>query len=88
MLHFLTDEFKQRNLLIFFAAGHDTTAGSLGYVLYYLSTHLDIQEKARKEVLEILGDNDQDVYPTTEQIKKMKYLNQIIKEVKNSFFFF
>jgi len=40
-----------------------------------------IQEKARKEVIEILGDGDEFVYPTAEQCSEMKYIYMIIKEV-------
>jgi hypothetical protein len=40
-----------------------------------------IQEKARKEVIEILGDGDEVVYPTDEQCSEMKYIYMIIKEV-------
>lgn len=41
----------------------------------------NIQEKARKEVLSVLGDEAKDVLPTKEDLKKMKYLDAVIKEV-------
>lgn len=41
----------------------------------------DIQKKAREEVLSVLGDEPQDVLPTKEDLKEMKYLDAVIKEV-------
>jgi hypothetical protein len=43
----------------------------------------DIQEKARKEVLDILGDGDDIVYPTAAQCTEFKYIYMIMKEVRN-----
>jgi hypothetical protein len=40
-----------------------------------------MQEKARKEVINILGDGNDIVYPTAAQCTEMKYLYMIIKEV-------
>lgn len=42
-----------------------------------------MQEKARQEVIRILGDESHHVLPTVEQTKQMTYLNTIIKEVKH-----
>jgi hypothetical protein len=41
----------------------------------------DVQRKAREEVLSILGDQPEDVLPTLEETKQMKYLDGVIKEV-------
>lgn len=40
----------------------------------------DIQQKAREEAIEILGDEPVDILPTVEDTKKMIYINQIMKE--------
>ena len=40
----------------------------------------DIQQKAREEVIEILGDQPVDILPSADQLKKMTYLQQIINE--------
>lgn len=40
-----------------------------------------IQKKAREEVLSVLGDEAKDVLPTKEDLKEMKYLDAVIKEV-------
>jgi cytochrome P450 len=40
----------------------------------------EVQKKAREEVLNLLGDEPEDVYPTTQDVKNMPYLDAIIKE--------
>lgn len=62
----------------FMFAGHDTTSTALQYILFHLGHHPDIQEKAYQEQVEIFGDSLRDV--TKEDMHKMTYLDQIIKE--------
>ncbi|ORX55729.1 cytochrome P450 [Hesseltinella vesiculosa] len=81
----LSKEELMNNLIIFFIAGHDTTATALSAAVYWLSKHPDIQEKARQEINRVLCPEGQqepnsDILPTVEHIKEFKYLNQIIKE--------
>ncbi|KAF7721122.1 cytochrome P450-dit2 [Apophysomyces ossiformis] len=76
----LTDEELNSNLRVFFLAGQATTANSLSFAVYHLSKNLDIQEKARQEAIEVLGDEPFDVLPTIEQVKKLRYIGQVIKE--------
>ncbi|KAI8377163.1 cytochrome P450 [Choanephora cucurbitarum] len=76
----MTDEVLKGNLCFFFLAGHDTTTNALSFAVYYLATHSDVQERARKEALTILGEDPVDIMPTLEQTKAMTYLNQIMKE--------
>ncbi|KAI8380763.1 cytochrome P450 [Blakeslea trispora] len=76
----MTNEILKGNLCFFFLAGHDTTTNALSFALYFLATHPDIQERARKEALEVLGSDPEDVMPTLEQTKAMTYINQVIKE--------
>lgn len=49
-----------------------------------LGLHKDVQERVRKEVDEILdADSDQaDVQFTAEQLKKMRYLDCVLKEIQ------
>ena len=51
----LTDEEVIGNALLFFAAGFETTATTLSFMLYYLAVNQDVQDKLRKEVFDILG---------------------------------
>ncbi|ORX42927.1 cytochrome P-450 cyp509A1 [Hesseltinella vesiculosa] len=81
----LTQEQFIGNLVIFFIAGHDTTANALNSTVYHLASNPDIQEKARQEVIDVLcpegeGEQKEDVLPTMEDTKKFVYLNQIMKE--------
>ncbi|KAI9476252.1 MAG: cytochrome P450 [Benjaminiella poitrasii] len=76
----LSNEELKSNLCIFFVAGHDTTANALSYAIYYLAKYPHYQERARKEVLDILGDEPSNIIPTIDQIKQMVFINQIIKE--------
>ncbi|KAG0181527.1 cytochrome P450-dit2 [Apophysomyces sp. BC1034] len=77
----LNDEELKNNMKLFFLGGQSTTSNALAFITYYLATNKDVQEKARKEANEILGDEMRDIIPTVEQLKKMKYIDMIIKEV-------
>ncbi|KAG2183363.1 hypothetical protein INT43_006369 [Umbelopsis isabellina] len=76
----LSVEELQENLTIFFIAGHDTTSNALSFALYLLAMNPDIQEKARREVLEVIGDGADMVHPTETQISQLKYIYMIMKE--------
>ncbi|ORZ01521.1 cytochrome P450 [Syncephalastrum racemosum] len=75
-----SEELIRANLATFFLAGHDTTANTLSFWLYHLAMYKDIQKKAREEVIETMGGAPEDIVPTAEQLKKMKYMDCIIKE--------
>lgn len=40
-----------------------------------------MQQKARDEILHVLGDDNSNTAPTAEQLNKFDYLNILIKEV-------
>ncbi|KAI9307943.1 cytochrome P450 [Cunninghamella echinulata] len=76
-----TDNDQLRsNLALFFLAGHETTSNSMSFCLYHLARNKDIQEKARQEVLKIMGDEPKDVLPTTDDIRQFEYIDMILKE--------
>ncbi|RGB39207.1 cytochrome P450 [Rhizophagus diaphanus] len=58
-------------------AGHDTTANALTTILYLLAAHKDAQKKVRDEILRVLGD---DLTPSAEQQKELKYMNMVMNE--------
>ncbi|EAH7415622.1 cytochrome P450 [Campylobacter coli] len=59
-----------------FLAGHETTASSLTWTLYLLSLYPDEQEKAHKEIIQVLqGKNIQ-----ISHLKQFRYLTHIFKE--------
>ncbi|ELN1871774.1 cytochrome P450 [Campylobacter coli] len=59
-----------------FLAGHETTASSLTWTLYLLSLYPEEQEKAYKEIIQVLqGENIQ-----ISHLKQFRYLTHIFKE--------
>jgi cytochrome P450/NADPH-cytochrome P450 reductase len=66
-------------LITFLIAGHETTSGLLSFAIYFLLKHPDVLARAYEEVDAVLGD-DLDAPPTIEQLARLPYLNQILKE--------
>ncbi|TFK36433.1 cytochrome P450 [Crucibulum laeve] len=73
----MTDEEYRDNMVVFFIAGHDTTAGALSSLAYYFAKHPDIQELARSEVLKILGPTEE---PTLDKLRNLPFLDACIRE--------
>ncbi|KAK6922143.1 Cytochrome P450, partial [Dillenia turbinata] len=67
----LVDECKTFNF-----AGHETTTSLLAWTVLLLAIRDDRQEKARKEVLEIFGQQ----VPNSDGIARLKTMNMIINE--------
>lgn len=59
--------------------GHDTTAMGITWTLYLLGLHQDIQERVFQELCDIFND-DINRNIKIEDIKHMKYLENVIKE--------
>ncbi|CAO3671169.1 unnamed protein product [Umbelopsis ramanniana] len=76
----LTAEELRNELVLFFLAGHDTTSNAMTAALYFLAANPDVQKRARQEVLDVLGDEPLDVWPTLDQLKEFPYLTRIMKE--------
>ncbi|KAI8971102.1 cytochrome P450 [Pilobolus umbonatus] len=71
---------KIRELLLgIIFAGHDTTTSTIACAVTHLAKDKRVQEKARKEVIDVMGDIP-DTLPTLEQLKEMTYVDAIIKE--------
>ncbi|KDP24085.1 hypothetical protein JCGZ_25742 [Jatropha curcas] len=62
---------------LFYFAGHETTANLLTWTMIVLSMHLNWQEKARKEIVQLLGKNK----PTFDELNRLKNVNAILLEV-------
>lgn len=67
----LVDECKT-----FYLAGQETTNALMTWVVFLLAAHPNWQEKARKEVLHVFGNND----PDSDGIAKLKTMSMIINE--------
>ncbi|KIJ98494.1 hypothetical protein K443DRAFT_133396 [Laccaria amethystina LaAM-08-1] len=72
----MTDEEFRDNMVVFFIAGHDTTAGAMSSFVYYLSKHPEAQVRARKEVVAALGKDE----PNIENLRHMPFLQACIRE--------
>ncbi|GMR52417.1 hypothetical protein PMAYCL1PPCAC_22612, partial [Pristionchus mayeri] len=68
----------------FMFAGHDTTATTLGWALWCLAHHQDIQRRAYDEVHGIFGE-DLDGDCTKDDLSRMSFLERCIKETLRLF---
>ena len=69
----MTDTEYRDNMVVFFIAGHDTTAGAMGSLTYYLGLYPEVQERARAEVQKAMKGNTSGE-PTMAELKEMPYL--------------
>lgn len=73
----LSDQEIRDECNTFIFEGHDTTSAALGWTLYLISTHPEVEEKVIAEINEVLGDKP---YPEYDDMSKFKYLGLCIKE--------
>lgn len=62
------------NLMI---AGHETTAATLAWALYYISTHPEVEAKALAEISTVLGERCE---PRADDVPKLVYLEACFRE--------
>jgi len=70
-----SEQFIIDQILSVIIAGRDTTANAMTSVFWYLARAPDVVAKMRQEIVDVGAEN-----PSWEQLKGMKYLNNIIKE--------
>ncbi|KIJ13434.1 hypothetical protein PAXINDRAFT_170499 [Paxillus involutus ATCC 200175] len=63
-------------------AGRDTTAGTLTFIIYFLSTHPQVLARLRDEIMTNIGPTNR---PTHASIREMKYLRAVINETLRLF---
>ena len=63
------------NTFTYFAAGRDTTATTLAFVIYILSQYPHVMGRLRQEVLAHVGSTRR---PTFDDIRDMKYLRAVL----------
>ncbi|KAL3961010.1 hypothetical protein ACCO45_006127 [Purpureocillium lilacinum] len=68
-------------MMTFLSAGHETTASSLIWSIYFMAKYPDMQERLRKEVRDNLPSADSDAEITSAVIDGMPYLNAVCSEV-------
>ncbi|KAI9172280.1 Cytochrome P450 monooxygenase himC [Paramyrothecium foliicola] len=70
-------EYIRDQLLAMILGGRDTSASTMTSLFWVLARRPDVVKKLRQEILETLGS----AKPTWTELKDMKYLNMVIKEV-------
>ncbi|XP_004610397.1 cytochrome P450 4V2-like isoform X1 [Sorex araneus] len=79
----LSHEDIREEVDTFMFEGHDTTAAAINWSLYLLGTHPEVQKKVDQELEEVFGTSDHPV--TVEDLKKLKYMECVIKEALRLF---
>ncbi|GKT56695.1 bifunctional P-450:NADPH-P450 reductase [Colletotrichum tofieldiae] len=73
----MTDESIIDNLITFLVAGHETTAATFTFTMYWLVKSPEVYRKVQEEVDRVAGDGPLRV----EHVAKLKYLTAVIREV-------
>uniref|UniRef100_T1J5A8 Cytochrome P450 n=1 Tax=Strigamia maritima TaxID=126957 RepID=T1J5A8_STRMM len=80
----LSDSDIREEVDTFMFEGHDTTAVGISWTFYLLGRNQDVQKKVQEELDSIFGD-DTTKQATLEDLKRMKYLECVIKESQRIF---
>lgn len=72
----MTDRQLRDEVMTIFLAGHETTATSLAWTFYLLSTHPEVERKIRAELERELCGRP----PTVDDLPRLTYLLQVVKE--------
>jgi cytochrome P450 len=72
----LSDDDVRDEAIIFLMAGHETTGSALAFTLFLLGRHPDVQERARAEVMDVVGRQTGGQY----ELEGLPYLAQVIDE--------
>nr|AFK24489.1 cytochrome P450 family 4 protein [Perinereis aibuhitensis] len=79
----LSDEDIREEVDTFMFEGHDTTAAAANWAMHLIGSHPNVQEKIHKELDEVFDGSNRAI--TDEDLKKMKYLECVIKETLRLF---
>ena len=71
--------------ILFFFAGFDTTSTTLSAVVFGLVHNMEVQEKLRQEIENVIGDSDK---ITGDHLKDLKYTENVINECMRKYFSF
>ncbi|XP_040078317.2 cytochrome P450 4V2 [Ixodes scapularis] len=75
----LKDEDIREEVDTFMFEGHDTTTMAVAWCLYLIGLHRQVQMKVQEELDDVLG-GEPDRNITPEDMKKLKYMDCVIKE--------
>lgn len=76
----LTIEEVAAQAFVFFTAGFETSSTTMGFALYELAQHQDIQDRVRKECQDVFDKFNGEL--TYESTKELVYLDQVISGIK------
>uniref|UniRef100_T1GY74 Cytochrome P450 n=1 Tax=Megaselia scalaris TaxID=36166 RepID=T1GY74_MEGSC len=76
----LSDQDIEDEVNTFLFAGHDTTSHTLGFFLYNVAKHPEVQEKLYEEIINVFGSIPENTELTTRKLNELKYLEAVIKE--------
>lgn len=71
------DKMLRDQLMTLFFAGHETSATSLSWIHYLLSTHPDCRERLRQEVASVVGSESR---PGSRHLDRLVYTEQVVNE--------
>ena len=71
--------------VLFFFAGFDTTSTTLATVVHALVHHPEVQDRVRKEIDDVIGDQE-DI--TADHLMDLKYMENVIHESMRQYFAF
>ncbi|XP_077618505.1 cytochrome P450 4V2 isoform X1 [Crocuta crocuta] len=74
----LSHEEIREEVDTFMFEGHDTTAAAINWSLYLLGSYPEVQKQVDSELEEVFGKSDRPA--TVEDLKKLRYLECVIKE--------
>ena len=72
----MPDNLLRDELMTVFLAGHETTATALAWTFYFISKHPEVYKKLRKEVKEVVGDDEL----TFQHLQQLKYTKACLNE--------
>ncbi|KOB71358.1 Cytochrome P450 Cyp6b29 [Operophtera brumata] len=74
----LTDDVIAAQAFVFYAAGYETSATTMCFLLYELAKNPDIQEKLHTEIIEVLKRHEGNM--TYETLQDMTYMDKVFDE--------
>ena len=72
----MTDRQLRDEAMTLFMAGHETTANTLAWVWFLLSTHPEVESKLHAELDEVLADRP----PTFDDLPRLAYAEKVVTE--------
>ncbi|CAH2244689.1 jg1344 [Pararge aegeria aegeria] len=74
----ITDMIIAANAFIIFLGGYETTSSTLAFLFLELAAHPEVQEKMRKEIVQVLEKHEGRV--SSEALQDLSYMDMVIQE--------